>query len=209
MKRTNTPSADRPTREFRRQAMDAGVVQRRHLAVLLRAQALQPCLSGMHGEAFTASSRHRLDKVDERLPFRLVIDRDPVLDRHRYVNRAAHGGHAVGDKLRFGHQAGPEPTRLDPVGRTPDVQVDLVISVIYTDHCALRERRRVGAAELQRNGMLGRIEGEQPVARPMQDRAGGHHLGVEPHTGAYLTQEKSLVTVGPVHHRRNGEPHGL
>ena len=44
---------------------------------------------------------------------------------------------------------------------------------------ASRELGRLGAAELQRHGMLARIEAQQPLAIAVQHRVRRHHLGVE------------------------------
>jgi len=58
------------------------------------------------------------------------------------------------------HQAGAEAALLHPVGRAADIEVDLVIAQVGADARALRQRRRIAAAELQRDRMLERVEAD-------------------------------------------------
>ena len=163
----------------RLQAIDARIVERRHLAVLLRRQPLQPRLAGMHDEGAHAGAG---DDVDEALQVALAIllvDADAALDGHRHLDLPLHGRDAGGDKLRLGHQAGAEAALLHAVGRAADIEVDLVVAVRLADRRRLGERGRIGAAELQRHGMLDVAHAEQARAVAVQDGRRGHHLGVE------------------------------
>ena len=54
------------------------------------------------------------------------------------------------------HQAGAEAALLHAVGRTADIEIDLVIAEILADARASAERGRIAAAELQRHRMLER-----------------------------------------------------
>ena len=72
----------------RLQPVDAVVVERRHLAVLLRRQPLQPGLARMHDEGAAAGAGHRVDEALEVRLAVLVVDADAALDRDRHAPRA-------------------------------------------------------------------------------------------------------------------------
>ena len=150
---------DMQIRAFSLQAIDQIVMQRRDFPVLPRAQAFQPGLASMHGDIGAARRGHCIDKADQGLPFRLIVDRNPVLDRHRDAHGCAHGVHAARHQLWFGHQAGPETSGLHPVGRTAHIEIDLVIAQISPDTRAFGQRVRLRATQLQRNRKFGRVIG--------------------------------------------------
>ncbi|MCY1304434.1 hypothetical protein D9M70_541880 [compost metagenome] len=56
--------------------------------------------------------------------------------------------------------------------------------------------------------MLGLVMAQEARGVAMQQRAGGDHLGVEQRVLRQQAQEEPAVTVGPVHHRRDGEAAG-
>ena len=56
--------------------------------------------------------------------------------------------------------------------------------------------------------MLDRVEAEQPLARPMDDRVGRHHLGIEPRAARQQAMEGPAMPVRPIHHRRNAKSPG-
>ena len=89
------------------------------------------------------------------------------------------------------HQAGAEAALLHAIGRAADIEIDLVIAEIRADARALRQRVRIGAAELQGDRMLRRIEAEQPRAVAMQHRAGRDHLGVKQRTARQQAMERT------------------
>ena len=60
----------------------------------------------------------------------------------------------IADEVRLGHQAGAEAAVLHAVGRAADIEIDFVIAELFADRRTLRERGRLGAAELQRDRML-------------------------------------------------------
>ena len=73
----------------RLEAIDAAVVERRDLAVLLGRQPLQPGLARVHDERAAARIRNR---VDEPLQIRLavlVVDADAALDGHGHAHTRA------------------------------------------------------------------------------------------------------------------------
>ena len=82
------------------------------------------------------------------------------------MHALAHRRDQVGDKLGLCHQAGAEPPRLHAVRRAADIEIDLVIAELGADARGLGERARIAAANLQGNGMLIRVELEQPVRSP-------------------------------------------
>ena len=69
-----------------------------------------------------------------------------------------HGGDAVADQRRLGHQAGAETALLHALRGTADIEVDLVVAEIGGDARAQGELVRLAAAELKRDRMLGRID---------------------------------------------------
>ena len=147
------------------QAVDARVIERRHVAVLLRRQALEPGLARVHDERIGAGRDGCVGELVERRLRVLLVDADAALDRDRHRDRGFHRRDAVGDERRLAHQAGAEAAVLHPVGRAADVEVDLVIAEIRADARRSGEVARIGAAELQRDRMLRRLEAEQARAR--------------------------------------------
>ena len=143
------------------------VVERRDLAVLLRAQALEPGLAGVDGDPPHPGLGHQGEEGGEHALGVLVVDADPALDGHRH--RAGGVDHRRGRSRRRSsgraHQRGAEAAGLHAVGRAADVEVDLVVAVVAADRRGGGERRGLGAAELQRERLLLRAEAEQPVPR--------------------------------------------
>ena len=121
------------------------------------------------------------------------------------LDRALHRRNAVGDQRRLRHQAGAEAAVLHPVGRTADIEIDLVVAEILADLRGGRQIAGIGPAKLQRHRMLAWIEAEQPRAVAMKDGAGRQHLRVEPRTTRHQPVEDAAMPVGPVHHRGDGK----
>ena len=187
------------------------VVERRHLAVLLRRQALQPGLARVHDEYLATRGLHLLDERGEPGVLVLVVDADAAFHRDRHAerrHRLAHRGDAVAHQRGLAHQAGAEAARLHAIRRAADVEVDLVVAEIRADPRRLRELARFRSAELQRHRMLGRIVAEQARAVAMHHRGRGDHLGVEQGMRREQAMEDPAVTVGPVHHRGDGKTQG-
>ena len=168
-------------------------------------QALRACtISASTPAAITA----RGERV-ERLLRVLVVDADAAFHRDRNRDRRLHRRDAIADQPRLRHQAGAEAALLHAVGRAADIEIDLVVAEIGADARARgASAARIGAAELQRDRMLGRIEAEQPRAVAVQHRAGGHHLGVEQRAARQQAMEEPAMPVGPFHHRRDAEAAG-
>ena len=160
------------------QPIDAPIIERRHLAVLLRRQAVEPGLAGVHDERVGAGLFDGLRKNFERVFRVLVVDADAALHRDRHRDGRFHRGHAVAHERGLRHQTSAEAAVLHPVGGAADIEVDRVEAQVRADARTRRKRPRLGAAELQRQRMLGRIEAQQPCAVAVQHRAGGQHFGV-------------------------------
>ena len=64
---------------------------------------------------------------------------------------------------------------------------------------------RIGAAQLERHRMLGRVEGQEPRAVAVQHRAGRDHLGIDQRAAREQAMEEPAVPVGPFHHRGDAE----
>ena len=90
----------------------------------------------------------------------LIVDADAAFDGGGDRDSLADGGHAVGDQVRLAHQAGAEASRLDPVGWAADVEIDLVIAERFADPRGLGQLGRIGAAQLQGDRMLDRVEAQ-------------------------------------------------
>jgi hypothetical protein len=191
--------------EIRLQAIDHLVAQRRHLAVFLGAEALEPGLAGVDGEASAARRRHPGDEVLQVGVGIALVDADPGLDRHRQVRRRGHRRHRVRDQVGFRHQAGPEAGLLHPVAGAADVQVDLIVAVVPGGLGRLAKRHRVRPAHLQRHRMLAGVEGQIARAVAMGDRPSRDHLGIEQGAARDEAQEHPAMPVSPVHHGGHGE----
>ena len=63
----------------------------------------------------------------------------------------------------------------------------------------------IGAAELQRDRLLERIEAEQPLALPVDHGIGNDHLGIEQCASRELAVQEPAMPVRPVHHGRDGQ----
>ena len=184
---------------------DDVVAQRRQLAVLLRADAVQPGVARMDDEHLAAAVGDGADEVAHEGVALDAVDADPVLDGDRERDRVAHRRDAVGDERRLGHQAGAERAALDALARAAAVEVDLGVAPALAEAGARREVGRVAAAELQRHRLLDRIEVEMAGNVAVQQRAGRHHLGVEAGPRRQQAMEVAAMAVGPVHHRRHAE----
>ena len=57
------------------------------------------------------------------------------------------------DKLRLAHQTSAESTALYALGRTPNIEIDFVKTVIGSNTRRRRQFRRIGAAELKGDGI--------------------------------------------------------
>ncbi len=132
-------------------------------------------------------------------------DAEAMLDGYRDRYRIPHRLYAIGNQLRLRHQAGAKRAVLHALGWTAAVQVDFVVTVLLAQAGAMRERRRIRAAQLQCDRMLGGIEAQVPFDVAMDQRPGRHHLGVHHGMIGNLPEEITAMPVRPVHHRRRAE----
>src|SRR6185312_14111138 len=88
-------------------------------------------------------------------------------DRHAY--RRAHRGDTRTDEFRLAHQAGTKSTARDPLAGTAAVEIDLIVAGLLAGPRRGGELFRLAAAELQRQRMLLRVEGQQTLAVTAQD----------------------------------------
>ena len=142
--------------------IDQVVIERRDVAVFLRRQALQPGFSGMHDQRVGAGRDHAARQHVERNFRILVVDADPAFDRDRNCHRALHGRDAIGDQRRLRHQAGAEAAVLHPVGRTADIEIDLVVAEVLAD---LRGGGEVAGSEPPSCSATGCSLGSKPSSR--------------------------------------------
>ena len=197
-------------REVTLQADDDVVPERRQLAVLLRADAVQPGVAGMDDKDVAATTLgDGADEIAHEVVALGTVDADAMLDGHRDRYRVAHRLDTVGDELRLGHQASPEGAALDALARAAAVEVDLVVAPALAEPGAGGEIGRLAAAELQCERMLGGpVEVEVAGDVAVQQRPGRHHLGVEARALGQQAMEKAAVAIGPRHHRRDREAPG-
>ena len=106
---------------------------------------------------------------------------------------------------RLEHQRRAETAGLDAVARTADVEIDLVVAGRSAEPRRGRELAGIAAAELQRDGMLARIEAQQPVGVAVQQRARRDHLGIQPRMRRQQAQQIPQMAVRAVHHRRDAQ----
>ncbi len=102
----------------------------------------------------------------------LLVDADAAFHRDRNPHGRLHRRDAIADKLRLRHQAGAEATLLHAVGRAPHVQVHLAVAEVLGNLRAFGQRAWVRAAKLDRDGLLGLVERQQPLAVAMDDGGG-------------------------------------
>jgi len=202
----NAPVGDEgERRKVRLQRGHDVMAQRRQLAILLRADAVQPGVARVDDEHVAAAVGDGADEVAHEGVTLDAVDADPVLNGDRDGDGVAHRAHAVGDECRFGHEAGAERAALDALARATAIEVDLGVAPALAEARASREVGRVAAAELQRHRLLDRIEAEMARHIAVQQGAGGHHLGVQAGPRRQQAMEVPAMPVGPIHHRRHAE----
>ena len=195
---------DGEVREVALELRGHGVAQRRDLAVLLGRQTLEPGIACMHDEHAAARLGHGADEVAHETIVLALVDAYAVLDRDGHAHCVHHGLDTVGHKLGLVHEAGAEGPALHALARAATVEVDLVVAPLLAQARAVRQVLRLAAAQLQRHGVFRRIEAQVPRHIAMQQRARGHHLGVEQGVVRQQAVQVAAVAVGPVEHGGDG-----
>ncbi len=121
---------DRQVRILALDLIDEIVVERRHVAIFLRRQSIQPRLARMHDEDADAGCFTAFEHQSERVMRFLIVDTEAALDRHRNGDCCPHGGHALRHQVWLAHQ-------------TADIEVDLVIADVLGDLRGLGKTRRI------------------------------------------------------------------
>ncbi len=150
-------------------------------------------------------ARDRFDEPGQDRLGILIVDADPAFHGDRAGSLGLHGANAVGDRVGIFHQHRAESARLHAIRRTAAVQVHRVIAPRLCDAHRLRQRARIRPAQLQCQRMLDRAEIQQTVLRPVDDRLGGDHLGIQHRTARHAAMKDAAVPVRPVHHGRHGQ----
>ncbi len=159
----------------------------------------------MHDEHLAARLADGAHKVAHKVVAFRFVDADAVLHGDRHLHRVHHGFHAVGHELRLGHQAGAKRAALHALGWATAVQVDLVITPLLAQFGAVRQVGRLAAAQLQRHRVLLCIELQVARHVAVNQRAGGHHFGVQQGVFTQQAVEIAAMPVRPVHHRGDGQ----
>ena len=188
-------------REILLQPVDPVVIERRDGAVFLGAEAGEPCLARMDDEGLDTHRLHGRDKAGEMGVAVEIVNADPRLHGDGEGSGRLHRRHAGRDRLRLRHQASAETAILHPVRRTADIEVDLLIAVVFRNDGAFCERVGIAPAELERQRLFRRIEAQEPVRVAMNDRPRRHHLRIEQRMGTDQAQEIPVMPIRPVHHR--------
>ena len=196
-------------RKLRGEAMHDLVSKRRHFAVLLRAQPIEPGVARVHDEALATRPGELRDEVGDEPERFASIDADAVLDGHWQVDRILHRAHAPRNQCRACHQAGAERTLADPIARAAAVEVDLAIPVSHCDPCGVGQFSRIAPPQLQHRAFTFVAQREQRIPIAVQDRLAGDHLRIQPGTRAQRTMKAAAMAIGPVHHRGNRQAPGL
>src|SRR5690606_10774236 len=134
--------------------VNAVVVERRHGAIFLRAEALQPGLTRMDDKDAAPGGGNGADEARKVFLAVLLVDADPAFDRNgdAAADGLIHRLPALPNEVRLGHKAGAETTLLHAVGGAAAVQIDFVIAEARADFGRPSQIRRIAAAELQGNG---------------------------------------------------------
>ncbi len=146
--------------------VDAGVVKREDIPVSRGERPASHAFRACTMSAATPACSTAWVMRFERLLRVLLIDADAAFDGDRDLALPRHGSDAVGRRaLARAIEAGAEAALLHPIGRTADVEVDLVVAEVR-GRCArtLRKLPGIRPTELERNRMFGRIE-RQVAAR--------------------------------------------
>mmetsp|Transcript_4473 Transcript_4473/g.12916 ORF Transcript_4473/g.12916 Transcript_4473/m.12916 type:complete len:414 (-) Transcript_4473:940-2181(-) len=196
------------------QSIHPGIVDRRNAAVLSCAEeSVQDTLSGVQIES-VAHGQEPLDVGCDKIEIVIVVHPDPALDRDWLGQQRRRGRrrrnvplHAFQHQCRhvdFFHQDGPEfPLPADPVRRTVNVEVDLVVTVDQLDDPGgiSAEFRAVAAdlADLAIGQISVRFENVVEVFR-VGNRLVDDHVGPQDEFGRENRKELSEFPLAVIQH---------
>ena len=136
----------------------------------------------------------------------MVVDAEPRLDGDGHGDSGAHRGDALGHARGLEHQRGAETAGLDAVARTADVEIDLVVAGRSAEFRRGCELAGIAAAELQRDGVLGRHRSAAAGRASPCSNARAVIISVYNRArGANRRSKIPQVPVRAVHHRRNAQ----
>ena len=158
------------------------ITQGRDFTVFFGRKTLQPGVAGVDDEGLATRLADRSHEITNKPVALALVNANTVLDRDRQAHRIAHGPDTVGHELGLGHQASAKGTALDALARATAIEVDLVVSPVSAKPSRLSQFGRLAAAELQGQRVFFGVEPQMPRHIAMQQRARGHHLGVEQRT---------------------------
>ena len=133
----------------------------------------------------------------------IVVDSNAGLDRDRRVCFSLHRVQASGYRLRFGHQACAELAALNPVTRTANVNVDLIVAVFRGLARRAGHPFRIAPAELQCQWVLLRVVAQKPLRVAVIDGGSRYHLGIEKRGRGQQAHKVTAMPIRPVHHWRD------
>ncbi len=185
------------------EAINTFVVQGRYRTILFGAEPLENGNTRMHDELATPGLSDDADKTPQEFIAVLVVDANAGFDSHRHIDGRHHFPNASGNDVRVRHQAGAEPAVLYPVRRAADVDIHLVIPGLCRFRGSFRHQHGIAAAELDGQGVLGRIKAQQGIRITVMQCIRRDHLRVQACARAQQPHEIAAVPIRPVHHRGN------
>src|SRR5262249_14599272 len=108
-----------------------------------------------------------------------LVDADAVLHGDGNAYGIGHGLDAIGYQLRLSHEAGAEGAALHAFAGAAAIEIDLVVAPALAQAGAVRKLDRIAAAQLKRDRMLFVVEIQMARDIAVDQRTGGHHLGVQ------------------------------
>lgn len=160
----------------------------------------------MFDESFPAFG-NLINKVFDKFVAVELVNSQPTFDCAFDGNCLSHSLHALLYYFRFLHQASPERPLLYFGTGTANIEIDLIVPILLSEYCSLRQLLRIGASQLENDGVLILVEGEEMVMT-VDDCIVMEHFGVESRLFGDQTHEVAEVGVGDVDHRGDCEQPG-
>ena len=155
------------------------VIQRRHIAVFLGAEPLQPRLAGVDGETGDAGGADRFKKSRQDFAWFLLVHTNAAFHGDFNIRGGDHFGATLGHQRGFFHQHRAKTARLHPIRGAADVQVDLVIALVIANAGGRGQFHRIRPAQLHCDGVFRRIKPQQMPRLAAHQCGGCDHFGIK------------------------------
>ena len=157
----------------------------------------------MNDEGVASCRSHSAHKVAHEVVALNFVNANAVLDGDRNAHHIHHGFHTIGHQLRLGHQAGTKSAALHALAGAAAVQVDFVVAPLLAQPGGLGQISWLTAAQLQRQRVFFDVKAKMARHIAVNQRASGHHLGVQQRVLGQQAVKVATVPICPVHHGRN------